>query len=73
MGFSYNKLWKLLIDKNMKKTDLQCAIATTPKTIVKMGRDENVSLETLGKICKYFQCDIGDIIEYKNGVKINDK
>ena len=71
MGFSYNKLWKLLIDKNMKKTDLQCAIATTPKTIVKMGRDENVSLETLGKICEYFQCDIGDIIEYKNGVKIN--
>ena len=65
MGFSYNKLWKLLIDKNMKKTDLQCAIATTPKTIAKMGRDENVSLETLGKICEYFQCDIGDIIEYK--------
>lgn len=73
MGFSYNKLWKLLIDKNMKKTDLQCAIATTPKTISKMGRDENVSLETLGKICEYFQCDIGNIIEYKNGVKINDK
>lgn len=65
MGFSYNKLWKLLIDKNMKKTDLQCAIATTPKTIAKMGRDENVSLETLGKICDYFQCDIGDIIEYR--------
>ena len=65
MGFSYNKLWKLLIDKNMKKIDLQCAIATTPKTIAKMGRDENVSLETLGKICEYFQCDIGDIIEYK--------
>ena len=49
----------------MKKTDLQCAIATTPKTIAKMGRDENVSLETLGKICEYFQCDIGDIIEYE--------
>lgn len=65
MGFSYNKLWKLLIDKNMKKTDLQYAIATTPKTIAKMGRDENVSLETLGKICEYFQCDIGDIIEYR--------
>ena len=58
MGFSYNKLWKLLIDKNMKKTDLQCAIATTPKTIAKMGRDENVSLETLEKICEYFQCDV---------------
>ena len=73
MGFSYNKLWKLLIDKNMKKTDLQAAIATTPKTIAKMGRDENVSLETLGKICDYFQCDIGDIIEFKKEVKLNDK
>lgn len=57
---------EVLIDKNMKKTDLQCAIAKTPKTIAKMGRDENVSLETLGKICEYFQCDIGDIIEYKS-------
>lgn len=57
---------EVLIDKNMKKADLQCAIATTPKTIAKMGRDENVSLETLGKICEYFQCDIGDIIEYKS-------
>lgn len=73
MGFSYKKLWKLLIDKNMKKTDLQGAIETTPKTIAKMGRDENVSLETLGKICEYFQCDIGDIIEFKNEVKLNDK
>lgn len=66
MGFSYNKLWKLLIDKNMKKVDLQRAIETTPKTIAKMGRDENVSLETLGKICEYFNCNIEDIIEYKN-------
>ena len=53
--------------------DLQCAISKTPRIITKIGRGENVSLETLGKICKYFQCDIGDIIEYKNGVKINDK
>ena len=66
MGFSYKKLWKLLIDKNMKKVDLQRAIETTPKTIAKMGRDENVSLETLGKICKYFNCNIEDIIEFKN-------
>lgn len=67
MGFSYNKLWKLLIDKNMKKTDLQLAISTTPKTIAKMGRDENVSLDTLAKICEYFNCNIEDIIEYKKG------
>lgn len=73
MTFSYNKLWKLLIDKNMKKIDLQCAISTTPKTIAKMGRDENVSLDTLGKICEYFECDIGDILEYKKKAKLNDK
>ena len=73
MGFSYDKLWKKLIDEKMNKLDLQKAINTTPHTRAKMGRDENVSLETLGKICEYFQCDIGDIIEYKNGVNINDK
>ena len=73
MGFSYNKLWKLLIDKNMNKSDLQFAINTTPKTIAKMGRGENVSLETLGKICEYFHCDIGDIIEYKKEVSLNDR
>ena len=56
---------EVLIDKNMKKKDLQCAIATTPKTIAKMGKDENISLETLGEICEYFQCYIGDIIEYR--------
>ena len=73
MGFSYNKLWKLLIDKNMKKTDLQLAISTTPKTIAKMGRDENVSLDILAKICEYFQCNIEDIIEYKSEVNLNVK
>lgn len=73
MGFSYNKLWKLLIDKNMKKTDLQLAISTTPKTIAKMGRDENVSLDTIAKICEYFQCNIEDIIEYKSEVNLNAK
>ena len=73
MGFSYNKLWKLLIDKNMKKTDLQLAISTTPKTIAKMGRDENVSLDTLAKICEYFQCNIEDIIEYKSEANLNAK
>ena len=51
----------------MKKTDLQLAISTTPKTIAKMGRDENVSLDTIAKICEYFQCNIEDIIEYKKG------
>lgn len=62
MGFSYNKLWKLLIDKNMKKTDLQCAIATTPKTIAKMTKGEFVSMEVLYRICNGLDVDFKDII-----------
>ena len=62
MRFSYNKLWKLLIDKNMKKTDLQCAIATTPKTIAQMGKGEFVSVETLYRICKALNVNFGDIV-----------
>ena len=65
MGFSYDKLWKKLIDKKMNKLDLQKAINTKPHTIAKIGRDENVSMEILRRICKYFKCDIGDIIEYR--------
>lgn len=65
MGFSYDKLWKKLIDKKMNKTELQEAIQTTPRTIARMGRNENVSLETLEKICKLFKCDINEIIEYR--------
>jgi len=64
MAFSYDKLCKKLIDEKMNKNDLQCAIQTTPKTIAKMGKNENVSMATLGKICEYFKCDIGDIVEY---------
>lgn len=64
MNFSYDKLWKKLIDEKMNKTDLQKAINLSPRTIAKMGKDENVSLDTLGKICEYFQCNIEEIIEY---------
>ena len=65
MGFSYDKLWKKLIDKKMNKTDLQLAIKSSPKTIAKMGRNENVSLDTIDRICELFDCNIGDIVDYK--------
>ena len=65
MGFSYDKLWKKLIDEKMTKLDLQKAISTTPRTIAKMGRDENVSMEILGRICRYFNCDISEVLEFK--------
>lgn len=64
MGFSYKKLWKLLIDHDMNKTDLQKAINVTPKTVAKMSKEKNVNMDTLAKICDYFNCDIGDIVEY---------
>lgn len=65
MGFSYDKLWKKLIGEKMNKLDLQKAIGTTPRTIAKMGRDENVSMEILGRICKYFECDISEVLEFR--------
>ena len=63
MAVNYNKLWKLLIDKNMNKSELREAVKTSPNTIAKLGKNEPVSLDVLIRICKVFECDIGDIME----------
>lgn len=63
MKANYNKLWKLLIDKKMNKTTLQERAGMSPNTMAKMGRNENVSMEILLRICKELKCDIGDIME----------
>ena len=63
MVVSYKKLWKLLIDLDMKKKDLQQAAGVSPALIAKLGRNENVSTESLVKICTALHCDIGDIME----------
>ncbi len=63
MEFSYNKLWKLLIDKKMMKKDLMAKTNITSSTIAKMGKNKAVSMEVLGKICVALECDIGDIVE----------
>lgn len=63
MRVSYNKLWKLLIDKNMKKMDLLEAVEMSPNTLAKFGRNENVSMDVIARICEYFKCDVGDIME----------
>ena len=60
---SYNKLWKKLIDKNMKKKDLSIVAGISANTLAKMGKNELVSLEVLVRICQSLQCDIGDIVE----------
>lgn len=66
MAFSYNKLWKLLIDKKINKVMLRDAVGITPSTLAKLSKDQNVSMEVLGRICKELTCDIGDIVEYVN-------
>lgn len=60
---SYKKLWKLLIDRDMKKKDLLAAAGISQSSLSKMGRNENVNTDILVKICKALSCDIGDIME----------
>ncbi len=64
MTFSYNKLWKLLIDRNMKKKDLMAQTHITGTTIAKMGRGEPVNLEVIGRICRALNVDVGDVVEF---------
>lgn len=63
MTVCYNKLWKLLIDKKMKKKDLLELSGISRGTLTKLNRDENVSTETLVRICTALKCDIADIVE----------
>lgn len=64
MSFSYNKLWKLLIDKNMTKSDLRKAIGISSITLAKMSKGENVSLDVIDKICTLMNCDVEDVLEH---------
>ena len=63
MAVCYKKLWKLLIDKNMNKTELRNATGITTTALAKLGRNENVNTEVLVKICKALECNIEDILE----------
>lgn len=63
MSVSYSKLFKLLIDKKMKKKDLMSAAKISPSTMAKLGKDEYVSVEVLVKVCHALSVDIGDIME----------
>ena len=60
---SYKKLWKLLIDRDMKKKDLQRISGISSASITKLGKNENVSTETLVKVCNALDCDLLDIVE----------
>ena len=64
MAISYNKLWKLLVDKKMSSADLRRAAGIAPNTLTKLRRDEEVSLTVLSKICSSLDCNIGDIMDF---------
>lgn len=67
MAVSYNGLWKLLIDNNMKKMDLVERVGISSSTLAKMSKGEIVSLTVLEKICDELNCDFGDLISYEIG------
>lgn len=64
MAVSYKKLWHILLDRNMKKKDLQEAAGLTNYTMNKLSRDEKVTTDILGRICKALDCTIDEIIEF---------
>lgn len=64
MGVSYKKLWKLLIDKDMMKKDLQAQSGISWASVTKLSKGEPVGTEVLMKVCKALGCDVGDIVEF---------
>ena len=73
MAVSYNRLWKLLIDKKMSKADLRKQAGLAPNTMTKLRRDEPVAMVVLEKICATLDTDFGDIIEYCSESSTNRK
>ena len=69
MAISYNKLWKLLIDKGIKKTELKTLAGVSTNVIAKLGKNEPVAMETLAKICTALQCGLDDIVEITSDAK----
>ena len=67
MAISYNKLWKLLVDKKMSKADLRKAAGIAPNTMTRLRRDEEVTLAVLNRICVVLDVNIGDVMEFVGG------
>ena len=64
MSISYNKMWKLLIDKNMKRKDLKEKAEVSQNVMARLSKNQAVTMETMEKICSVLQCDIGDVMEF---------
>ena len=65
MSISYNRLWKLLIDKNISVAEMRRAAYIAPNTVTRMRKDQEVTMMVLEKICEVLDADFGDIVEYK--------
>lgn len=72
MARSYNKLWELMIDKKMNKTQLRVAANISTNAMAKIGRNESVPIETLEKICNILECKIDDVLEFDNSIGENE-
>ena len=75
MAVTYTKLWKLLLDKKLKRTDLKEITGISSSTLAKLGKDEYVSMESIDRICAALKCDISEVISVSNerkGDKDND-
>ena len=68
MAISYRKLWKILIDKDMKKKDLRVQSGISTNALAKLGKNERVTTDVLEKVCLTLQCDVGDIMEINSEV-----
>lgn len=71
MSVSYNKLWKLLIDKGLNKTDLRELTGIGSNTMAKLGKNQQVSMDVLMKVCEKLDCDIADICEFVKEEKVD--
>lgn len=73
MMYSYNRLWKRLIDMHMTKTDMRKAAGISTNILAKMGKDEPVAMDTLAKIATALECGLDDIVEIQNGAEKGGK
>ena len=64
MSFSFNPLWKMIIDKGMTREKMRIDLRLSPSTMAKLSKGENVTLNVLDRICNYFECPIQDIVEH---------
>ncbi|MBR4436027.1 MAG: helix-turn-helix transcriptional regulator [Clostridia bacterium] len=73
MTYSYNRLWKLLIDLRMTKTDMRKMAGISTNILAKMGKDEPVAMDTLAKIASSLECGLDDIVEIKQDCEVTNK